>query len=195
MSLPRTPRTINPKNSKFFRRKQLCNGLNFRALLFVLFFALAGCGRTALVLHQQKVTSAYLASTNVATPDPRTPPNGQMIVAEYWLPSKVRDLCPILRIHILFCDCTQTCVEFPIHSRVGYETYCVLNSEFKKTGGFLAYKAEIITGDGELYADWEHQLWVKLIDIEDDSDEMSSAVLEKSIQASVIETPFCKSQS
>ncbi|NGX27031.1 MAG: hypothetical protein K940chlam6_00958, partial [Chlamydiae bacterium] len=99
-------------------------------------------------------------------------------------------LDPILRIHILFQDFTETCVEFPIHTAVGYETYCVLNNEFKKTGGFLAYRAEIITCEGEIYTDWEHQLWVKLIDLDNETDSMSSAVLEKSRQASVTDTPF-----
>lgn len=166
----------------------------FRVLILA-FFALSGCSRAALVLHQQKVTPAYLASTNVGTPDPRTPPCGQMIVAEYWLPRSIRDLEPILRIHVLFQDFTQTCVEFPIHRKIGYETYSVLNDEFNCTGGLLAYKAEIITPDGEVYADWEHQLWVRLIDLECASDEMSSAVEEKSRQASVTETPLWSSSS
>ncbi len=56
-------------------------------------------------------------------------------------------------------------------SRFGVETYSVLNKDFKKTGGFLAYRAEILTEDGEVYADWKHQLWVKLIDIDDMSEE------------------------
>jgi hypothetical protein len=167
--------------------------MNFRILVVLLFFSLCGCDRGLLVLHQQKITPAYLASTNVATPDSRTPPNGQMIVAEYWIPAKIRDQNPILRIHILFQNFTQTCVEYPIYSRAGYKTYCILNKDFKKTGGLLAYKAEILTSDGQVYTEWEHQLWVRLIDLDNESDEMSSAVLEKSRQGSVTEIPICKS--
>lgn len=167
----------------------------FRVCFLVLFFALAGCEQAALVLHQQKVSPIYLASTNVGSPDPRIPPNGQMIVAEWWIPAKIRDLNPILRLHILFQDFTQTCVEFPIRNRVGYETYSLINDDFKKTGGFLAYRGEIVTADGQVYADWEHQLWVRLIEIEEDTEEMSSAVVEKSRHASVIETPLCSSES
>lgn len=169
----------------------------FRVLFLFFFLVLMGCERAALVLHQQKISPTYLASTNVGSPDPRTPPNGEMIVAEWWLPAKVRDGDCRLRIHILFQDFTETVVEFPIRSRVGYETYSVLNKDFKKTGGFLAYRGEILTGDGEVYTDWQHQLWVKLIDVneEEESEEISSAAVEKSRHASVMDTPRCNSAS
>jgi len=145
------------------------------------------------VLHQQKVDATYLASTNVGTPDPRKPPNGQMIVAEWWIPKKVLDCAPVLRLHILFRNYTQDCVEFPIRSRAGYETYSVLNEDFKETKGLLAYKAEIVTCDGDVYCKWKHQFWVQLITIGEASAEISSSVIEKSKQGSVIETPLCKS--
>jgi hypothetical protein len=118
------------------------------------------------VVQQQKIGPTYLASTNVGSPDPRIPPNGQMILAEWWIPSRIVKQHPTLRIDVLFCDYTQDCVEFPINRTVGYETYSVLNKEFKETGGLLAYKAEIIDSDGEVLADWKHQLWVELITAE-----------------------------
>ena len=146
------------------------------------------------MLHQQKVSPAILASTNVGSPDPRTPPNGQMIVAEWWIPKRILEYDPMLKIHILFHDFSETCVEYPICRRFGYKTYSILNDDFKKTGGFLAYHAEILTCDGEVYADWKHQLWVKLIKVEEDDIElMSSAEVEKSMQGSVIETPLWSS--
>ncbi len=77
---------------------------------------------------------------------------------------------------MLLHDYSQDCVEFPINSTVGYETYSVLNCEFKETGGLLAYKAEIIDSDGEVLAEWTHQLWTELITI--DADEINSEVVE-----------------
>src|SRR5690606_12094448 len=100
----------------------------------------------------------YLASTNVGSPDPRTPPSGQMIVAEWWVPKKLLAYQPSLKIDILFEDFTETSVEFPIRSRVGYQTYSLLNKEFKKTGGLRAYRAAILSSDGEIYREWKHQL-------------------------------------
>lgn len=161
-------------------------------LVLVLFFA--SCQRAALMVHQQKISPTYLASTNVGSPDPRTSPNGQMIVAEWIVPPNILDCCPMLKLQILFRDYTETCVEFPINSRAGYETYSILNKEFKKTGGFLSYKAEIVTSEGRVYADWTHQLWVKLIIADDcDADFISSMVVERSRQESVMDTPDCSS--
>lgn len=137
--------------------------MHFLKGLFLLLFLASGCQRAALVVQQQKIGASYLASTNVGSPDPRIPPNGQMILAEWWVPRRIVDQHPTLRIDVLFCNYTQDCVEFPINSTVGYETYSVLNKEFKETGGLLAYKAEIIDCDGDVLADWKHQLWVELI--------------------------------
>lgn len=150
--------------------------MHFLKGLFLILLLCSGCGRPALVLQQQKIGPTYLASTNVGSPDPRTPPNGQMIVAEWILPRRIVNESPVLRIDVLFHNFTQDTVEFPINSTVGYETYSILNKEFKETGGFLAYKAEILNSNGEILADWKHQLWVKLITTDDE--EISSAVVE-----------------
>lgn len=141
------------------------------------------------MVQEQKVSPTYLASANVGAPDPRVPPNGQMILAEWWVPKRILDTCPSLKIEVIYCDFTTCCIERPITTRVGYETLALLNDECREKGGFLAYKVEILTGDGEIYADWTHQLWVKLIDLGDETEEMSAAVLEKSRQPSVTEIP------
>ncbi len=148
--------------------------MNLSRSLIILFVFLVGCQQKVLYLYQQKVDPKYLASTNVGSPDPLTPPKGQMVVAEWWLPSGVIDTSPVLRIHVLFRNYSEDCVEYPIHSRVGSKTYWIVNKDFTETGGPLAYRAEIVSGDGELIAEWQHQLWVRLIDIE----ETSSAVDE-----------------
>lgn len=160
-----------------------------RPLLFLFLIVLFGCNQAALVVQQQKVSSSYLASGNVGTPDPRTPPNGQMILAEWWVPGSLLAYNPSLKIDVIFNDFSTTQAEFPIHQRIGFETLAVLNEQFKKTGGFLAYRVEIVTDTGEVYADWTHQLWVKLIDLDDETEEMSSAMVEKSRQPSVTEIP------
>lgn len=140
--------------------------MHFLKVLFLILLISAGCGRPRLALQQQQITPAYLASTNVGTPDPRTPPKGQMIVAEWFVPRWVVNESPILSIDILFENLTEDRVEFPITSTVGYETYSVLNKQFKETGGLLAYKAEITNTEGEILAEWKHQLWVKLITVD-----------------------------
>lgn len=136
----------------------------FLRYLIFFFFVLSGCQQKVLYLYQMKMDPSYLASTNVGSPDYRKAPQGQMVIAEWMLPKWMFDQDPVLRIHILFRNFTETCVEYPISSRVGYETYLLINDEFKEKEGFLAYRAEIITADGTVEAEWTHQLWVKLID-------------------------------
>lgn len=145
-------------------------------LLFLFSLLLTGCQQRVLYVYQQKVDPKYLASTNVGSPDPRTPPKGQMVVAEWWLPKGAMKSEPVLRIQTLFCNYTEDCVEYPITSMVGSKTYWVLNDDFDETGGLLAYRAEIVTCEGECIANWEHQLWVNVIDIDDETDMMSSRV-------------------
>ena len=139
--------------------------MNKFCLLFLLFFAV--CQKYGVVMHQQRMNASYLASTHVGSPDParRDPPNGEMLIAEWWVPRSVMQRDPKIVIEIIFRNFTKGCVEFPLTSRVGYQTYCVLRKKFKETGGILTYKAEIIPCDDEIYRQWEHQLWVNLITV------------------------------
>ena len=137
--------------------------MHFRWLFIFVLLGLGSCQQSALMLHQQKISPTYLASTNVGSPDPSLSPNGQMIIAEWWLARKVVNQDPVLKLHILFKDFSEKVVEYPICSTVGYQTYSVLNDEFEKTGGFLSYHAEIVSPEGDVYANWKHQLWVQLI--------------------------------
>lgn len=162
----------------------------FKVLIFSLLL-LCGCQQRVLNVIQMKLEPTYLASTHVGSPDPRVPPRGQMIVAEWWLPKGVLQFSPVLRLHILYNDLSTETVEYSIDRRIGYETYSLVDCAFKETAGFLSYMAEIVTEEGQVEAEWKHQLWVRLIDV----DEMSSAVEAKSKQGSVIETPTCISES
>lgn len=144
----------------------------FRPLILFLVL-LTGCQQRVLYLYQQKVDPKYLASTNVGSPDPRTSPKGQMIVAEWWLPGWVMDYDPVLKLDVLFRNYSEDHVEYPINTRIGSKTYWVINKEFTETKGPLAYKAEVVTSDGEVVASWQHQLWVRLIEIDETSSEAS----------------------
>lgn len=171
--------------------------LFLRICIFSLLIFLCGCQSHGVVMYQQKISSSYLASTHVGSPDPRleNPPNGTMLVAEWWISKKTLEYDPVLRIEIIYRDFSTGCVEFPLSHKIGYETFSLLNEDFDKTGGILTYKAEIVTCDGEVYRQWKHQLWVELITVDEDeaTDLTSSWVVEKSRHESVIETPVCNS--
>lgn len=168
--------------------------MNFlRSFSLGFFLLLCGCQTKALVVHQQKVGPKYLASAHVGSPEPLAPPKGQMLIAEWWISPFAMKKSPVLVLDLVFNNFTTKQVSYPIRSTFGYETYEVLGGEFKSTKGLLSYKAQILLEDGEIYAEWTHQLYVKLITVEEDkADRRSSAAEVKSRQGSVIDTPFCK---
>ena len=145
-------------------------------------------------MHKQTIDAKYLASTNVGSPDPRRcdPPKGEMVVAEWKIPKELLADDPKLVIHFIFNNFTQRSISFPITSSLGFKDYKITRDDFKKTKGILAYKGEILTKDREVFREWTHQLWVNLIEIEDDKEaaaRISSLVAEKFKQPSVMDTP------
>ncbi len=154
-------------------------------------------------MRRQKVDQNYLASTHVGSPDPRQecPPCGQMVVIEWWVPKEILSQNPRICLQMILWDYTKRVVEFPIDRRIGYETYFVIGEDFETTCGIITYKAEIITGDGCVFRDWKHQLWVDLIQMEEESSEeeqissKSSSVSCQPMQGSVIEIPSSKKPS
>ena len=52
---------------------------------------------------------------------------------------------------------------------MNYTTYSLLDEEYEKTGGILTYKACIVTQEGKIFKESKHQLWVNLIEIDENS--------------------------
>lgn len=166
------------------------------SLIFLLLLIAAGCQRYGVIARRQTVDPTYLASTHIGSPDPRQedPPHGQMVIVEWWVPQELFTKNPKICLHIIFWDYTERRIEFPINRRVGYETYFILGDDYCTTEGILTYKAEIITDDGCVFRDWKHQLWVNLIQMEEEQvpeciESNSSSVSDQSIQGSVMEIP------
>lgn len=132
-------------------------------------FLFSACGRSgSLSLMLDKVDARYLASTHVGTPDPRQahPPQGQRIVINWFLPSRVIEQGASLKLHILFWNYTTQVVNYPLKKQRGSTEYFLLDEAFERKKGILTYKAEVVTAEGEIFSEWKHQLWVNLIDIE-----------------------------
>lgn len=131
-------------------------------------FTLSSCSRYYVEVYQQKVDGTYLASVHVGTPDPRlaNPPYGQLLVAEWQIPLELLPKYPFLELDVIFWDNIQRRYVFPINHRKGFERLFIIDDEFVKTGGILAYRARIKTEDGKIFREWRHQLWVNLITID-----------------------------
>ncbi len=110
----------------------------------------------------------YLASTHVATPDPRQdhPPIGQMLILDWRVPKEILKKKPEVVLDLILWDYTTRQVRIPIKRQMDFTTYKLFNEDYEKTGGILTYKAQIVTQDGKIFREWKHQLWVNLITID-----------------------------
>ncbi len=130
----------------------------------------AGCSKYYLAVDQQWIDVRYLASTFAKSPDPRQakPPLGQMLVFEWYLPKEVIREEPMLQVDVILWDYSTRHLDIPIKRRMSTTTFKLLNEEYDKSGGILTYKAQIVTKSGEVFREWKHQLWVKLITLDEE---------------------------
>ena len=130
---------------------------------------LFGCKPYYLSVCQEWVDASYLASTHVSTPDPRqeNPPLGQKLIVDWRIPKEIFDQKPEVILDLILWDYTTRQVKIPIHHRMDFASYKLLGDEYEKAGGILTYKAQIVTQDGTVFRQWRHQLWVNLIQIND----------------------------
>lgn len=164
---------------------------------------LAGCSQYGISVNQIVVNRNYLASTHVGTPDPRQecPPEGQLLNIIWRISSEVLRQDPQLHLHVIYWDYTEEEFIYPIAQRIGSENYFLLDDEYCEKNGILTYMAEIIGDDGCIYYEWKHQLWVNLIQIEDEPQSIESASLtsstveSQSMQGSVIDTAYRKEEA
>lgn len=140
-----------------------------KLVLCVSLLVITGCSQYYLSVSQQWLDVDYLASSHVATPDPRQldPPLGQMLVLSWRLPEAVFVSNPRLILDLILWDYTTTEVSFPIERRMDFTTYRLVNQDYDQSGGILTYKARILTDEGILFREWKHQLWTPLILITD----------------------------
>ena len=143
--------------------KRLC----IWAWLCPLIFA-TSCSQYYLSIAQQWIDGRYLASSHAHTPDPRqaNPPVGQMLVLDWRIPKEILEQKPEVILELILWDYTTKTVRYPIHKRMDYAVFKLLDAEYEQSGGVLTYKAEIVTEDGTPYREWKHQLWVNLITVE-----------------------------
>jgi hypothetical protein len=170
--------------------------------LFFIPFLCAGCQKYYISISQDRVDRDFLASTQAKTPDPRqeNPPLGERLIIEWQLPRSLLEQEPSLHLHVIYKNYTEKVFVYPVHHRLDYVVYSLLDQEYQESKGILTYKADVQTQEGKSFVDWKHQLWTNLIVLEEDQEEqsakesdsctesMSSSVCSQPIQGSVTET-------
>lgn len=165
-----------------------------RVLLPLICLLLSGCEKYYVSVRNIPVDASYLASLSIGSPDPRMahPPFGQKLIISWDLPPELLQENPRVVLDILYKNHTEKQVVYPVSCRRGYEIFDLLNQTFVETEGFLCYKAELLIGEGIIYREWKHQLWVKLITLDDkvsEAEESKASDSSQPKQGSVMETP------
>ena len=142
--------------------------MKFGLLVLLPFLLLLGCQRHYLSVSQQWVDAEYLASSQIGSPDPRKehPPLGQLLIIQWYLPRHLLAQHPQVELDLIFWDYTTKKVTFPIKSPADWATYRCFNEEYQQKQGILTYKAAIVTEEGKIFRQWKHQLFVNLIEVD-----------------------------
>ena len=127
--------------------------------------ALTGCGTSYIQIQKIKTDRATFASNFARSPDPRlfNPPKGEKLYVNWSLPIAFKSNQYRMKIDIIYRNLTTETLLFPIKRRAGARIIEMLGAEYKEKEGFLSYKAEVISVDGEVVSDYTHRMWVKLI--------------------------------
>ncbi len=142
----------------------MTNRFIWAALLSLSF--LGSCHRYDLSVSKLPSDARDLASTYVGTPDPRPAPIGEKLLIDWRIPRLMVQEGASLRLSLLYWNYTEEIISYPIDSWIGYKVYRLVNEECAERKGLLTYKAEIVQQDGTVFKEWQHQLFVNLIDIQ-----------------------------
>ncbi len=189
------------------------NFADMKKILLGSFLLLSACNKYHVAVIRQNVNVDYLASSRANTPDPRkaNPPLGQILVVDWHIPTDILHSSPSGKLHVVYKDYSEEVIDFDVGATTGYITHRLLGEKFLEKGGFLTYKAEILTASGEVYREWKQQLWVRIIHLDQGANENSlegtspeekllekeewiesskSSVEDQSRQGSVTEMPY-----
>ena len=141
----------------------------FRQYSILLLLFLCGCEKYSLSVKREYVDQSTLASTFVQSPDLRqkNPPQGELLFIKWRLPEEALKEELHLSLKIIYQNHTQESLSYPVFQKRGGVTYSLLNEKYQETQGFLTYKAELLNGAGTVLREWQQQLWVERIMLDD----------------------------
>jgi len=134
-------------------------------------FFLVSCSNSKLTVYNQTLNQQFLASFHAKTPDPRNTENfiGQRLVVRTSVSEKQMKKHHFLaKVHIQYGNRSQKTIEFILQKGSNDFIIALMNEEFKRLKGMTTYKVELFK-DGQLDDQFEHQLWSKIIDLDDEN--------------------------
>mgnify|MGYP000181448219 CR=1 FL=1 len=140
-----------------------------RLLGFILIlFLQASCSSTHIAIRQIDLGPSTLASSAVGTPDPRQekPIKGERLYITWAIPSDTLTENPKLVLKIIYKDFTTDHIEYVSIKSRGSRVVDLIGDLFTQKGGFFAYQALLVTEKEEILYQWNHQMWVNLLQVE-----------------------------
>lgn len=137
--------------------------LGYFPVCFILF---AACSSAKVVVDRYAVTPSELPSVYVESPDPRLkkPSYGQVLAVRYRIKNPVSQKMPyLLLLKIIYKNLEEETKSYTVFNEEGTFEFPVIDEAFEGTGGVLTYRAELMTFDGDLIAEFKHKLWFELI--------------------------------
>lgn len=134
--------------------------------IWVIFF-LSSCYRDHLYVQQQWITSSYLASNFVGSPDYRlkNPPHGQKLCIAWDFPLNLFEEKLSLHVIVRLYNQEEKKYTHEIERKRGWKTYFFPFCEDEKEKEILTYKVEVYNKKMELVDEWKHQLWTNRITV------------------------------
>jgi hypothetical protein len=129
-------------------------------------FAMTGCSHNSLYLRSDYVDHDSLASVYAGTPDSlkENPYVGQRLIANWSLSRAQASKSNLrLQIDIRYGSKEQESFVLPIEGSEGSYVYKILNDDYFNKKGFLTYRGIILASDGEVVAEWKHQIWTDVL--------------------------------
>lgn len=165
-------------------------------ILLITAVLFSGCQKYYISIAQESVDKDYLASVALGTPDSRQthPPLGEKLIIEWKVSKEDLTRKPSLYLHVIYKDYTEAFFTYPMRYKLDYAVYSLLGEEYQSKKGILTYQAEVRVAEEEPLLDWRHQLWTKLIVIEEEDQpqeqsEEESLSLTNKINSSVSDQP------
>ena len=138
-----------------------------KCLLMMMPLVLCGC-KDKLYVSNQHLSPDYLASSYVGSPDPSAEhfDDGVQLYVSWRVSKETLEKHPQLVVDVIFGDLTEQRFEFIIAKRSDFQTIRLLEPVFSEKKGILTFRAEIITENKDVIAEWKHQLWTPLLHID-----------------------------
>ena len=127
--------------------------------------AFSSCSSSYIGVNKIKTDKLTFASRFAKSPDPRAlnPPKGEKLYINWSLPIQFEAHKYRMQVDLVYRNLTKETLVFPIKRRAGAKIIELLGKEFTEKKGFLVYKLQIVSIDGEVVTDYTHRMWVDLI--------------------------------